>query len=75
VQELPPFWWFDRYDLIGLAIAVALAAVLIALGVSIWPALLAGAAAMSGAAFLLRRRAGVPQATIVQRLRRRRARR
>lgn len=72
-MEPPPFRFADRYDLIALVLALAVVAVLIALGVSVWLVIAAGGATVSGAAFLLRRRAGVPQATVLQRLRRGRA--
>jgi type IV secretory pathway TrbD component len=71
-QPLPPFRSGDRYDLGGLAAGAALCAILLVVGANVWLALGFGAGIANISAFALRRRAGVPQATVWQRARRRR---
>ena len=71
-QELPPFRWGDRYDLAGVGVGVAAGVVLFLVGASVWLALVFAFAAVNLSAFELRRRAGVPQATLWQRARQRR---
>ena len=71
-QDTPPFIWGDRYDLAGLALGVAALAILLLVGAKAWVAIVLGALTMNLAAYLLRRRAGVPQILIWQRLARRR---
>ena len=68
----PPLTWGDRYDLGGLVLGAATLAVLLLLGAPVWAAIALGAAIVSIAAYLLRRRAGVPQMVLWQRLARRR---
>jgi hypothetical protein len=74
-EALPPFRWGDRYDIVGVAVGVVVGVVLFAIGAGVWLALTFGFASVNLSSFALRRRAGVPQATLWQRARRRRQRR
>ena len=75
-MDPPPFTWGDRHDLIGLAVAAVLVAVLLLADVSLGLAIVFGCAALSLTAYALRRRAGIPQVTLWHRWRHaRRARR
>jgi hypothetical protein len=71
-RGIPPFRWGDRYDLLGLAAGAAVLIVLLLLAVSVWGALGLALGVTGISAFALRRRAGVPQVTVWQRLARRR---
>jgi F0F1-type ATP synthase assembly protein I len=62
----------DRYDLAGVVFGLLVGLVLFAVGASVWLAIVFAAAGLNLSAFALRRRAGVPQATLWQRLGRRR---
>jgi hypothetical protein len=68
-MEPPPFKWGDRYDLIGLGVAVALAAALLLAYVPLALTIVLGCAALNLTAYALRRRAGIPQVTLWQRMR------
>jgi hypothetical protein len=67
--EPPPFKWGDRHDLIGLAVAAALGAALPLADVSPALTIVFGCAALNLTAYAFRRRAGIPQVTLWQRLR------
>jgi hypothetical protein len=69
-MEPPPFKWGDRYDLIGLAVAAGLVAALLLADVSLGLTIVFGCAALNLTAYALRRRAGIPQVTLWQRMRR-----
>lgn len=71
---MPPFRWGDRHDLAGVIVGVVVGVALFVAGTSAWLALASGAAVLSLLAFALRRRAGVPQATLWQRARQRQRR-
>jgi hypothetical protein len=68
-MEPPPFKWGDRYDLIGLALGVAVLGVLVVVGMPVLLAIPFGTAATNLTAYALRRRAGIPQVTLWQRWR------
>jgi hypothetical protein len=68
-MEPPPFKWGDRYDLIGLAVAAVLVAVLLLVGASLPLTIVLGCAALNLTAYALRRHAGIPQVTLWQRMR------
>jgi hypothetical protein len=70
-QELPPFRWGDRYDLAGIAVGLLVGIVLLLAGAGVWLALALAFAWVNLLAFTLRRRAGVPRATLWQRARHR----
>jgi hypothetical protein len=57
----PPFIWGDRYDLAGVVLGATVLCVPLLVDASVWAAIPLGAATMNLAAYLLRRRAGVPQ--------------
>ena len=63
-MEPPPFRWGDRYDLIGSAAGAALVAALVVVGAPVLLAIVLGCAALNLSAYALRRRAGIPQATL-----------
>jgi hypothetical protein len=68
-QGMPPFNWADRYDLVGLALGVAVVGALVLIGASVLLAIVFGCAALNLTAYALRRRAGIPEATLWQRWR------
>jgi hypothetical protein len=74
-DEVLPFRWGDRYDLVGLAVGLSVGVMLLAVGASVWLALAFGGAGVNLTSFALRRRADIPQGTQWQRARRRRRRR
>jgi hypothetical protein len=71
-RGLPSFRWGDRYDLLGLATGAAVLIVLLLAAASVSAALGLALGVAGLSAFALRRRAGVPQVTVWQRLARRR---
>jgi O-antigen/teichoic acid export membrane protein len=73
-RELPPIPWGDRYDLSGVVAGLVIGVVLFLVGAGVWLALALALATVNLLAYTLRRRAGVPQATLWQRVRHRRRR-
>jgi hypothetical protein len=68
-MEPPRLSWGDRYDLVGLALGLALLAALVLVGAPVLLAIVFGCAATNLTAYALRRRAGIPQVTLWQRMR------
>ena len=71
-MEPPPFKWADRYDLVGLVVGAVLVGALVLVGASVWLTVAVACAAVNLTAYALRRRAGIPQVTLWQRMRMRR---
>jgi hypothetical protein len=60
----PAFGWGDRYDARGLLVGVAIFAVCLAFGATVWLALGIGAGMTNVTSYALRRRAGIPGGTL-----------
>jgi hypothetical protein len=71
-QQPPPLRWGDRYDVAGSVTGVLVGVVVFFVGAGLWLALTFALATVNLLAYALRRRAGVPQATLWQRARHRR---
>jgi F0F1-type ATP synthase assembly protein I len=74
-DELLPFRWGDCYDLAGIVVGVGIGVMLVAVGASVWLAITFGCPGVNLTSFALRRRAGIPQLTLFESVRRRWARR
>jgi hypothetical protein len=63
----PPLGWAaDRYDLFGALAGIPVLIILLALGMSTWPAVGLGVVVVIVVSFTLRRRAGIPSISLAR---------